>query len=739
MKLDKVELDIEGMSCISCANRIEKTLRELRGIKEANVNFSTKKAKIIYDLNEITLQEIINRITKIGYKLKEKHLNESVIHKNKLKIILSSFLTFLMMILMLISMFYHNIKFMLYLQFTEIFISFVVIFIIGFSVIKNTILSIKSLSFNMDSLIGIGTIASFSTGILNFFNIEVENFSLVGAMIMSINLIGNYLKENATEKTSYAIKQLLELSAKNAHRLNHNGIEEDIPIEHVKVGDILLVKPGEKIPIDGIIIEGETTVNESILTGESMPVYKKINDNAFGGTINQYGAIKLKVTKTFENTFLSQIVRLVKEAQSSKVPIQQFADKVTSKFVPFILILSLLSFLFWYLFPEAARSIYLLVSKFLPWLIKDISTFSMAIFSAIATLVIACPCALGLATPTALIVGIGKSALNGILIRKADAIQIAKDINLVLFDKTGTITKGYPVVKEIFSIIEKNEFITMVASVESFSEHPLAKAVVDYAKKIGIEFKNVDNFKAVSGRGVIARIQDKEIIVGSKFLFYELKIELDKLKEKIDEFENKGYTVIIVMFDSELSGIIGIRDEIKDDAKKSIENLHKLGIKTAMLTGDNKKVAFSIAKEVNIDEVYAELLPDDKIKIVKDLQKKGYKIAMVGDGINDAPALTQADLGIAIGTGTEVAIESADIIITKGNLIEIPKAILLSKATFKKIKQNLFWAFFYNIIAIPFAFIGILHPVVAEIAMAFSSINVVLNSLRLKKLKIDIF
>ncbi len=730
---------IEGMTCTSCALTVEKTLSKVPGVEKAVVSFTDKKATITFNKKETDIVLFKKKVKEAGYELVDKKSNkeEDHIKREKKRLIVAWAVTIPLTIKMLGEMlggFFlggRDVAFII-----DLIAAFPVIFIIGFPVIRATFYSIKSLSFNMDSLIGIGTIAAYSTGILKLVGIDIENFAVVGAMIMSINFIGNYLKEMATGRASQAIKQLLELGAKHAHLILDNGETEDVPVENLKLGDVVLVKPGEKVPVDGEIIEGQTSVDESIATGESIPVDKKEGDRVIGATVNQQGAINVKIEKVGKDTFLSQIIKMVEEAQGTKIPIQAFADKVTSIFVPIVLFIALGTFLFWFIFPETGKAILNQFASFIPWINLDRSFLSMALFASIATLVIACPCALGLATPTALMVGMGKGALNGILIRNGEAIQTAKALDTVIFDKTGTITIGKPTVVA-YKANHNDTFLQKIGSVETLSEHPLAGAVVKTVKEKGINLIKTDSFKSVTGKGIIAELEGKEIIVGSKKYFDELGINSNEFISEITEYQNKGYTVILAAEDNKTIGVVGIADEIKSDSKDAIVALHELGIKTVMLTGDNKKSAKTIADIVGIDEVFAELLPQEKIGIVKKLQEEGKTIAMVGDGINDAPALKQANVGIAIGTGTDIAIEAADITLVSGSLIGVVKAIRLSRATFKKIMQNLFWSFFYNIVAVPLAVFGLLHPAIAEIAMALSSINVVGNSLRLKRVPLD--
>ena len=592
-------------------------------------------------------------------------------------------------------------------------IGFPVLFIFGWNTIKGGMRGLFTFYFNMDSLIALGTIIAYLTGFLSFIGI-VDDYSGVAAMIMSFFTTGKYVEAVARGRASQEIKKLLELGAKNATVIR-NKKEIEIPISEVIVGDIIIVKPGEKIPTDGIVVKGESSVDESMVTGESLPVEKKIKDNVIGATINQDGILYIKATKIGKDTFLAHIVQLVEEAQGTKVPIQKLADKITSIFVPAVLVITLLTFTVWWFFS---------------------GDLSKSLGVGIAVLVIACPCALGLATPTALMVGSGMGAKNGILIRKGEAIQTMKEIKIIVFDKTGTITKGKPEVREIFSKegIREKYLMEIAASLEKLSEHPLSKAIVEKAKLS--KYKEVKNFKILRGRGVEGKIGMKNILIGNSTLMKERNISLSDFENKINEFEEKGYTAIIVSEDKKILGIIGVADAVKDDSIESIAKLNKQGYRTIMITGDNEKTAKAIASQVGIKEIIANVLPEDKVKKVEELQKQGM-VSFIGDGINDAPAIKQSNVGIAMGTGTDIAIESGDLVLAKGSLNGVVQAINLSKATFRKIKQNLFWAFAYNIVAIPLAIAGVLHPVVAEIAMALSSITVVTNANLLRRKKID--
>lgn len=590
-------------------------------------------------------------------------------------------------------------------------LSFPVVFVFGFETIKQGMKGFYRFYFNMDSLIALGTTIAYLTGILNFFGF-VKDYSGISAMIMSFFITGKYVETIARGKASQEVRKLLHLGAKKARILKGNR-ELEIMISEVKVGDIIIIKPGEKIPTDGIVVKGESSVDESIITGESLPVDKKKNDTVIGATINQDGILYVKATKVGKDTFLAHIIKLVEEAQGTKIPIQRLADKITGIFVPAILILSILTFLGWVYFT------------------RDVSR---ALGVSISVLVIACPCALGLATPTALMVGSGKGAKNGILIRKGEAIQTMKEIKIVMLDKTGTITKGKPEVKDIYSKVKENYLLEIAASLEKLSEHPIAKAIVEKAKLE--KYKQVSKFKILRGRGIEGKIGLKNILIGNQNLMKERKISMRGFEDKIDEFESNGCTTMIVAENSKVIGIIAVADAIKEDSMLAIKSLRTRGYRVIMITGDNERTAKAIANQAGIKEVIANVLPEEKAKKVEELQHMGM-VAFVGDGINDAPALKQSNVGIAMGTGTDIAIEAGDIVLVKGSLTGVIQSINLSKATFKKIKQNLFWAFAYNVIAIPVAIAGLLHPVIAEIAMATSSITVVTNALLLRKTNIN--
>jgi len=744
----KITLQIEGMTCASCAQNIEKALNKANGVSKANVNFATERAVVSYDPKQTDVSKLVDVVEVAGYSAneitstveeKEHKLDEDV--KN-LKIAAKKMwiawaFTMPIAILMIPDMLF-GVKLIPGIGFHIAFLILAapVIFLVGLNTMRSALNSVLHKSANMDVLIAMGTLAAFSTGIAVFF-LPIANYAGVAAMIMAFHLTGRYVETKAKGKASQAIKKLLQLGAKTA-RVIRNKKEIEIPVDRVEIDDIMIVRPGEKIPTDGIVVEGESAIDESMATGESLPVKKKKGDEVIGATINQRGLLKIKATKIGKDTFLSQVIKMVEEAQGTKVPIQVFADKVTSYFVPAVLIIAVLTFISWYIFPEFFKTIGFWAQGFLPWVNPDLGIFSLAIFATVAVLVIACPCALGLATPTALMVGSGMGAENGILIRQGAAIQIMRNTHTIVFDKTGTITKGKPEVTDIITAnnIKENELLQLTGSVENASEHPLAQAIVDKAKAKKIKLKKLNKFESISGKGVKAKIGNKEILIGNRKLMRQFKIDYSSLEKDLERLEDEAKTAILVAIDKKAVGVIAVADTLKEDSIKAIKELEKMGFKTAIITGDNKRTADAIAKKVGITRVLAEVLPEDKVNEIKRLQKEVGIVAMVGDGINDAPALTQADVGIAIGTGTDIAIESSDITLVRGDLSAVVSAVKLSQATFRKIKQNLFWAFFYNIIAIPIAMTGLLHPAIAEAAMAFSSVTVVTNANLLRKVNI---
>ena len=727
---------IPGLDNPHCAMTIENALKKVNGIKNIELNINLHKAKIIYSAEKGKVRKAIEDA---GYEIAgEEKVEEDIdlIEMQKAKKRMWIAWSFAVPIAITGILFERILGIENFtIKILPLILAFPILFIAGYPTIRSAVKSIKYLSFNMDVLISLGTVIAFLTGLLRF-AMPIEDYSGIGGMIMAFFLTGRYVEAKARGRASQAIKKLMTLEAKTAIILV-NGKEKQVRIDEVKIGDVMVVRPGEKVPTDGFVVNGESSVDESMVSGESMPVEKKKDDKVIGATINQDGILYVKATKIGKDTFLSQIIKLVEEAQGSKIPIQAFADKVTSYFVPVVLIIALLAFFSWFIFPESMKSLAGFFS-FIPWINLDAGVLTLALFAGIAVLVIACPCALGLATPTALMVGSGMGAEKGILIKRGEAIQTMKDIKFVVFDKTGTITKGKPEVTDILPVnSNEKEFLRLAASLERSSEHPLAKAIVNEAEKRKLKFESVKEFRILRGRGAEGKLSGKKILIGNRKLMQENKIKLDSLEKKMQDLEEQGKTVMALVYSGEILGIIAVADTLKEDSKEAISELNKTGFRTVMITGDNERTAMAIAKLVGIKEVIANVLPEEKEKKVKELQKRGF-VAFVGDGINDAPALKQSNVGISMGTGTDIAIESGDIVLARGSLMGVVSAIKLSKATFKKIKQNLFWAFFYNVVAIPLAFTGLLHPIIAEIAMAVSSVSVITNAnlLRRKKNKI---
>jgi Cu+-exporting ATPase len=738
----KITLKITGMSCASCAQTIEQVLKKTKGVGEASVNFAAEKTTVFYDPTQVGLKELKEKIEGAGYRVLEEEAakatqEEQIMRRAKTRMFWAWAFTVPIISWMIPEMItgaaWPN---RLVYDLGLIVLATPVMFIMGMATLRSAVNALRHASANMDVLIGMGTTASYITGFVSLF-VPIANYAGVSAMIMSFHLTGRYMEAKAKGRASQAIRKLLELGAKTA-RILVDGQEKEVSIEEVKTGDIMVVRPGEKIPTDGTIIEGKSAVDESMATGESMPVNKKTGDEVIGATINQQGLLKVKATKVGKDTFLSQVIKMVEECQGSKVPIQEFADKVTSYFVPTVIGIAGLTFLAWLLFPGFFSSILIWADKFIPWVNPNLGTVSLAIFATVAVLVIACPCALGLATPTALMVGSGIGAENGILIREGAAIQTLKDIRTVVFDKTGTITKGEPGVTDIIAEqgFSEKEVLCLAASVEVGSEHPLGQAIVKSARDKEIEFVPPQDFQAVAGKGVKAILEGRTVLVGSRKMIEGIELS-SSVEENLRRLEDEAKTAMLVAVDGKIAGVIAVADTLKEDSIKAIAELKRMGLQTAMLTGDNQRTAKAIARRVGINRVLAEVLPGQKVAEIQRLQTEVGTVAMVGDGINDAPALTQANVGIAIGTGTDIAIEASDVTLVSGELSAVVRAVKLSRATFRKIRQNLYWAYGYNVAAIPIAILGLLHPVIAEVAMATSSVSVVTNANRLRKTKLD--
>lgn len=742
------------MHCAGCVNSVQKALNNMDGVSRAEVNLANETALVEFDESLIEVSDLVKVVADSGYtlikkkseshdQLKEKRERE---HKKldsaRSKMVRSWVVTVPVMIWMLLEMVGGiHLTSMLIMELFMTVAAIYVIFFPGMETVKSAWKSSLNLSPNMDVLITIGTVASLSTGFmaiggqLGLMQFDMHSFAGIGAMIMAFHLTGRYIETKAKGHASDAITKLLTLEATTA-RVIRNGKESEIPVSDLKVGDVMIVRPGEKVPADGVIVDGSSTLNEAMITGESMPVMKEKGDNVTGGTVNEEGSIRVKAEKIGEDTFLKHVIRMVEEAQGTRVPVQELADRITAIFVPVILGVALLTFAIWMIFPEIMNPILVWAEAWVPWVQTDATVFGKAFFASLAVLVIACPCALGLATPTALMVGTGLGAENGILIRKGEAIQLLTEVTHIVFDKTGTITEGKPKVTgvELFEDFDKDELIMLAASVENLSEHPISRAIADYAGEKNIDQKETENFRSYSGKGVGGEIGKNMVLVGNTRLMEELEIDLPaEKKEKAETIEEKGNTVVYVSVDGKIVALISVADTIKPDSVDAIKTLRKMGFETMILTGDNERVAKAIADEAGIDNVIAGVLPDDKADAIRKLQEKGAKVMMVGDGVNDAPALATADVGVALGTGTDIAIESGSIVIMDGKLTAVIKAINLGENTFKKIKQNLFWAFIYNIVMIPVAIIGLMHPVLAEAAMAVSSVSVIGNSKRLQK------
>jgi Cu+-exporting ATPase len=749
-KNSNVTIPIGGMTCAACANRIEKSIKKLNGIENASVNFATEKATVTYNPSQVRLAEIKEAIEVAGYKVlevnKENALDEDKLRKEKeiktlwTKFIISAIFSLPLLYIAMVPMisfiklpFPGDLNPMQYPLIYALIELMLVLPVIGVGYKFYTV-GFKSLihgSPNMDSLIAIGTTAAVLYSAYNTFLIASGDFGLVSALyyetagvIITLILLGKSLEAVSKGKTSEAIKKLMGLAPKTAI-IVENGIEKEIPIDEVIIDDIVVVKPGTKIPVDGVVVDGNTSIDESMLTGESMPVDKKAGDNVYAASINTNGLIRFKATKVGSDTALAQIIKLVEDAQGSKAPIAKMADIVSGYFVPIVCVIAVLVGIAWFIGT------------------RDLE-FAIKIF--ISILVIACPCALGLATPTAIMVGTGKGAEKGILIKSGVALETAHKINTIVFDKTGTLTEGKPRVTDVLTVkeIDKDKILQVTASAEKGSEHPLGQAIVNEARDKEMNLFKANNFKSLTGRGIEAEIDGIKTLVGNRKLMDDYSISLESLEEESDRLAEEGKTPMYVAFDGKLAGIIAVADVVKNSSRKAIEKLHKMGIEVAMITGDNKKTADAIAKQVGIDRVLSEVLPQDKSEEVKKLQSENKKVAMVGDGINDAPALAQADIGIAIGSGTDVAMESADIVLMKSDLMDVPTALELSKKTITNIKQNLFWAFGYNVIGIPVAagllylFNGpLLNPIIAAMAMSLSSVSVLTNALRLKKFKVS--
>lgn len=750
-KVEKITLPIQGMTCASCVSRVEKGLRSIHGVLSVNVNLATQRAALEYIPGTVSIRDLKEAINALGYHVletdigslelqeadlveRERLARETELSRLKLKLTAGALLFIPIMVLMYGAGFLE--KWLGLGREANFFFQFLlatpVQFWAGGQFYVGFWKALRNKTSDMNTLIAIGTSAAYLYSLLVTFTphwMIVEGLSLdvyfdTSAAIIVLILLGRFFEARAKGKASEAIKKLIGLQPKTA-RVIRDGIERDLPVSEVLVGDRVVVRPGEKIPVDGVVVEGSSTVDESIVTGESLPVEKKIGDRVIGATLNRTGTFTFEAMRIGKETVLAQIIRLVQEAQGSKPPIARMVDVMASYFVPIVMAIAILTFILWSLFGPPP-------------------SFTYAFVNSIAVLIIACPCALGLATPTSIMVGTGKGAEHGILIRGAEALESAHKLETIVLDKTGTLTQGVPTVTDIFASppFTEQEVLTLAATMEKRSEHPLGEAIVRKAKEENLTLIDPAEFRAIAGHGIEAKVNSKEVLLGNRRLMEERRIHLDRWRERAEELSGFGKTVMFLAVEGRVAGLIGISDTLKMGSKEAVGYLRRMGLEVVMLTGDNVRAAQAIAHQVGIDRVLAEVVPEKKAEEVRRLQSEGKRVGMVGDGINDAPALAQADVGIAIGTGTDVAIEASDLTLIGGDLKGVVTAIALSKATVRNIKQNLFWAFAYNTILIPvaagalFPFFGILlNPIWAAGAMAFSSVTVVSNALRLRRFK----
>lgn len=748
-----VQIAVNGMTCAGCAQSVERALLAVPGVQSAVVNLSLEQANVEAD-RDVEEPDLVQSIRSAGFKVREirkpgKIVDTKVVERDERNLRTAArrmrfawFFAFPIMGWMIPEMFF-NLMWPSPLIFHIVMVTLAAfpLFVVGGPTLRVGFRALGHRSPNMDTLIALGVAVSFGTGILAILGIlgwlpTILNYAGVSAMILAIHLTGRWIEATAKGRASQAIHRLLTLGAKTAHVLR-DGEEIEVAVQQLAVGDIMVVRPGEKLPTDGIVVQGESYIDESLITGESVPVKRSESEPVIGATINGRGLLHVKATEIGESTFLSQIVRMMEEVQMTKVPIQAFADRVTRVFVPVILALAAVVLVLWLVAPESLGQIYDWAGQLLPWVTEGLSPLSRALYAAIAVLVIACPCALGLATPTALMVGTGVGSELGILYRSGEAIQTLQQARTVVFDKTGTLTEGKPGVTDVVPTDgSQTALLRTAGGLETGSEHPIGRAIVEECHDRGIALSGPSGFEAIPGKGIRGLLGGESIIAGTRIWLEELGIDTEPLGSVWDELSSQAKTVIgIAIGKAGLAGIIAVADRIKPSARGAVSSLHQLGMNTIMLTGDSQATAQAVATFVGIDQVISEVRPAGKLKAIRTLQASGDRVIMVGDGINDAPALKAADAGVAVGTGTDVAIEAADVTVVSGDLEALVRAILLSKATYRKIRQNLFWAFFYNVFAIPFAMLGLLHPLMAEVAMAFSSINVVTNANRLRRQK----
>ncbi|OJD60865.1 copper-translocating P-type ATPase [Bacillus sp. N35-10-4] len=732
---DKAEFTVSGMTCAACANRVEKRLNKLEGVNEATVNFALESATVDFNPDEINVNEMKSAITKLGYKLEVKsdEQDESTDHRlqeierQKKKFIISFILSFPLLWAMVSHFSFTSFIYlpdMLMNPWVQLALATPVQFIIGGQFYVGAYKALRNKSANMDVLVALGTSAAYFYSV--YLSIQsigssehmTDLYFETSAVLITLIILGKLFEAKAKGRSSEAIKKLMGLQAKTA-TVVRDGTEMKILIEEVVVGDIVYVKPGEKIPVDGEIVEGKSAIDESMLTGESIPVDKTIGDVVIGSTMNKNGFLKVKATKVGRDTALAQIIKVVEEAQGSKAPIQRVADQISGIFVPVVVAIAIITFAVWMIFVTPGD-------------------FGGALEKMIAVLVIACPCALGLATPTSIMAGSGRSAEYGILFKGGEHLEATHRLDTVILDKTGTVTNGKPVLTDVIVAdrFHEEEILRLVGAAEKNSEHPLAEAIVEGIKEKKIDIPSSETFEAIPGFGIESVVEGKQLLIGTRRLMKKFNIDIEEVSKSMEELEREGKTAMLIAINKEYAGIVAVADTVKDTSKSAIARLKKMGLDVVMITGDNTQTAQAIAGQVGIDHVIAEVLPEGKAEEVKKLQAQGKKVAMVGDGINDAPALATADIGMAIGTGTDVAMEAADITLIRGDLNSIADAIFMSKMTIRNIKQNLFWALAYNGLGIPIAAFGFLAPWVAGAAMAFSSVSVVLNALRLQRVRL---
>ncbi|HFU7068233.1 heavy metal translocating P-type ATPase [Bacillus cereus] len=732
---DKAEFTVSGMTCAACANRVEKRLNKLDGVNKATVNFALESATVDFNPDEVNVNEMKSAITKLGYKLEVKPDDQDAstdhrlqeIERQKKKFIISFILSFPLLWAMVSHFSFTSFIYlpdMLMNPWVQLALATPVQFIIGGQFYVGAYKALRNKSANMDVLVALGTSAAYFYSV--YLSIQsigsskhmTDLYFETSAVLITLIILGKLFEAKAKGRSSEAIKKLMGLQAKTA-TVVRDGTEIKILIEEVVAGDIVYVKPGEKIPVDGEIVEGKSAIDESMLTGESIPVDKSIGDVVIGSTINKNGFLKVKATKVGRDTALAQIIKVVEEAQGSKAPIQRVADQISGIFVPVVVVIAIITFAVWMIFVTPGD-------------------FGGALEKMIAVLVIACPCALGLATPTSIMAGSGRSAEYGILFKGGEHLEATHRLDTVILDKTGTVTNGKPVLTDVIVAdgFNENELLRLVGAAERNSEHPLAEAIVEGIKEKKIDIPSSETFEAIPGFGIESVVEGKHLLIGTRRLMKKFNIDIEEASKSMEALEREGKTAMLIAIDKEYAGIVAVADTVKDTSKAAIARLKKMGLDVVMITGDNTQTAQAIAKQVGIDHVIAEVLPEGKAEEVKKLQANGKKVAMVGDGINDAPALATANIGMAIGTGTDVAMEAADITLIRGDLNSIADAIFMSKMTIRNIKQNLFWALAYNALGIPIAALGFLAPWVAGAAMAFSSVSVVLNALRLQRVKL---